>query len=96
MTEENAKSTATVHAVVTGHGVHPSVYRLKCLIRNELPGQCKMLSRGDDCECVLCDAERLQETLNNCLDIINDCILRGMPVTEKVAKVSNQIRGVSQ
>lgn len=87
---------APVEAVVTGHGVHPSVHRLKCLIRDELPGRCKMFSHGEGCECGLCDADRLQETLEDCLSIINDCILRGMPVTEQVAKVSNQIRGMSQ
>lgn len=82
--------------IFTGQGIHPSVYRLKCLIRDKLPGQCKMLSHGDDCTCGLCDADRLQETLEICLGIINDGIRRGMPITKQVAKVSNQIRGIAQ
>ena len=55
-----------------------------------------MLSHGDDCTCGLCDADRLQETLEICLGIINDGIRRGMPITKQVAKVSNQIRGIAQ
>ena len=33
--------------------------RLKSMIRLEHPGQCKLLSIGDTCECPLCDVERL-------------------------------------
>ena len=33
--------------------------RLRSIIRQVLPGGCKMLSQGDGCGCPLCDIDRL-------------------------------------
>lgn len=93
MTSETQDNECSGSATGYRAGVHPAVTRLKALVRNITPGQCKVLSKGSDCTCGLCDAERLQETLDDCLEIINDAILHGMPVTEKIANVSNLIRG---
>ena len=40
------------------------IYRLKNLIRIELPGRCRKLSEGDDCMCGLCECERLQQFID--------------------------------
>lgn len=76
--------------------INPAIGRLKEFVREHAPGQCKMYSIGDDCGCGLCDLDEVQFVLSECLVIINDCILRGMPVDERVARVSNFIRGVSE
>lgn len=33
--------------------------RLREFVREVAPGQCKKLSQGNDCECPLCDIDRL-------------------------------------
>ena len=60
-------NSLVLHAI--GKGMHPAAYRLKGLIRTELPGRCKILCIGDQCECGLCDVERLQEALDHLADV---------------------------
>ena len=40
-----------------------SFERLRAFVRKRSPGQCKMLSAGFDCECPLCDLNRLENAI---------------------------------
>jgi hypothetical protein len=40
------------------------IERLRAFVRKQSPGQCKMLSAGSDCECPLCDLDRLESAIN--------------------------------
>lgn len=37
--------------------------RLRKFISDHLNGQCKVISEGSNCQCPLCDLDRIQETL---------------------------------
>jgi len=41
----------------------PSGKRLKEFIRNNQPGQCRLFSVGEACECLLCDVDNLQRVV---------------------------------
>lgn len=40
------------------------ISRLKNFARIRRPGGCRMLSEGADCNCPLCDIDRLQQTID--------------------------------
>lgn len=61
MAEERNSSFSQIDPTPVADIVTTAATRLQTFIRRHISGQCRILSEGDSCQCLLCDVSRLVE-----------------------------------